>query len=230
MTKSALSSVDEAPIAMAVSAKPTFNHQGRTVEPRTDKSPNAPCVLKEHWLYPHTNGVCLKQRRLAAERQPTPQSNSLINQLSNEEKIKRYNRLAAAGVIGYNTDIPQTNNTVPTAPVSVATSDPPANCQFATSYNTTVNHPSKEGALTVVAEYPPASSTHKPTLADTACNRHMYGDALLLDDMREVPPVWINVANNNKSSRIMANHMGTARLHAFAPDGSPSCVEIHNVL
>lgn len=58
----------------------------------------------------------------------------------------------------------------------------------------------------------------------------MYGDALLPDDIREVPPVWINVANNNKSSRIMANQMGTARLHAFAPDGSPSFVEIQNVL
>lgn len=79
-------------------------------------------------------------------------------------------------------------------------------------------------------DYPPASSTHKPTLADTACNRHVYSEALLLDDMQEVPPVWINVANNNKSSRIMANSMGTARLHAFAPDGSPSFVEIHNVL
>lgn len=100
-TKSALSSVDEVPIAMATSAKASTT-ASRMIEPRTDRSPNALCVLEEHWMWNHTNGVCSKQRRPGSSK-PTPQanlSNSSNHQLSDEEKIKRYNRLAAAGVIG----------------------------------------------------------------------------------------------------------------------------------
>lgn len=155
-TKSALSSVDETPIAMAVSVKHSFNHashQNCTIEPRTDKSPNAPCVLKEHWLYPHTNRVCSKQRCMNSSRQPTTQNNSSSgSQISDEEKIKRYNRLAAAGVIGYSTEAPQANGTAPATIAPSPSPDTSANCQLATSYNTTVKQSSKDGSLIVFAE------------------------------------------------------------------------------
>lgn len=72
-----------------------------------------------------------------------------------------------------------------------------------------------------VHHYPSLTATHKPTLADTACNRHMFGDAIMLNEIHEVNPVWIKVANNDSSSRIMATQMGTTQPHALILMGPP---------
>lgn len=109
-TKSALTSVDESAVAMSTTARPTNTGQARLISPRTDKSPNAPCVLKEHWGYPHTNGVCSKQQhnRPGNQSRPfNPQPVKSTNTLSDEEKVRRFNQLAAAGVIGFNTEADQ---------------------------------------------------------------------------------------------------------------------------
>lgn len=60
--KSALTTVDDNAIAMAASARLPALNQARssTPQPRTNKSSNAPCALREHWGFTHTNGVCSK--------------------------------------------------------------------------------------------------------------------------------------------------------------------------
>lgn len=61
-TKLALSTVDELVTAMAAYARPSQQPQTRPVVARTDRSLGAPCYLKEHWSFTHTNGACRQQR------------------------------------------------------------------------------------------------------------------------------------------------------------------------
>lgn len=227
-TKSALNSVDESVIAMATSARSVHQNSTRTVTPRTDRSPTAPCHLKEHWGFPHTNGVCSKQQHRKPPTAPRANHTSSQPQISDSEKVRRFNQLAAAGVIGFNTEASPTPNTTVSKP-SQPPDDTPE-CQFATSYNTIIDENVNEIAFNVQPNFPAPSSTHKPTLADTACNRHMFGDNIMLEDIRDVEPIWIKVANADSSSRIVANKIGTARLHAYMLDGTPTYAEIKNVL
>lgn len=89
-TKSTLTSVDDTAIAMATTAQATRSAVPRTVAPCTDKSATAPCVLREHWQYPQTNGVCSKQHREnAITCPPVPQSTSHSSPtVSDTEKIR----------------------------------------------------------------------------------------------------------------------------------------------
>lgn len=203
-TKSALSTVDESVTAMATYARPSQQSQPRSVPPRTDRSSNAPCYLKEHWSLTHTNGACRQQRSKGGLNQrsnTTTSSSQPSSNLSNSEKKRRFNQLAAAGVIGFNTEAQQS----PTAHPSNSTTNPAVqssqpessvDCQYATSYNFIVDDESENApALNVSPAYPPGSATNKPTLADTACNRHMFGDAMLLDNLQNISPVNIKVAN-----------------------------------
>lgn len=139
--------------------------------------------------------------------------------------------MAAAGIIGFNSEAQPQQPSNPTTIAQPPLQPPPsANCQFSTSYNVTVNDESSLPHMNMSPEYPPQSSTHKPTLADTACNRHMCGEAIMLDNLHDIDPVSINVANTDESSRIIATKMGTARLHAFALEETPSFIDIHNIL
>lgn len=198
-TKTALSSADESATAMAASASrpvPNTNHPSRTV--RTNKSPNAPCVLREHSRYPHTNGECSRQQQMAATKSK-PQSSAI----SNEEKVRRYNQLASLGIISFNTQAEVTAPKPTTVQTNQKEQAPDPYCQFATSYNaqaqerssptTSSTDPAVEVMLSLSRPYPQPQTRNglKPTFAETACNRHMYGDVLLLEDIREIPPVWI---------------------------------------
>lgn len=221
---------------MAASTRSAQPPQLRSIVPRTDKSPGAPCHLREHWAFPHTNRVCSKQQRPPSTLQ-TVQSKSLTQSqsLSDSGKIRRFNQLAAAGVLGYNAQVSSPDTSTSSAPPhpsesndSSSTSNP--SCQFATSYNTVVDEASGQVSVTLPPNYPPPSSTNKPTLADTACNQHIFGSAMLLDNIRTVDPVWINVENTDKSSRILATQMGTAHLHSFDTRGTPTMTDVPNVL
>lgn len=158
--------------------------------------------------------------------------------VSGADKIKCYNQLVAAGVIGYNasvnpdSDVSTTSQT-PSAPLvpSQPADEHVNSCQYATSYNVVaLDALPEEISVNPSTSYPQNSEVHWPTLANTACNRHMFGDAMLLDNIREVTPVWINVANAGQSSCILANRMGTARLSAINSSGSSLVVDIDNVL
>ena len=218
-------SVRPAPPVSAATAAVTF---------QTDKGPNAPCHLREHWQFTHKNGVCSKQQHCRAgnnsfQGQRSKSQAVAPGNVSDADKIKRYNQLVAAGVVGYNATA---ETSLPTAPdSSTPTPDTNTSCQFSTSYNATA-HKSNSNDITVnfSSTYPTCDQPQRPTLADTACNRHMFGDAMLLDDLHDVPPVWINVANADKLSRVMANRVGTARLDAIDNNGAPIVVDIHNVL
>lgn len=58
----------------------------------------------------------------------------------------------------------------------------------------------------------------------------MFGDDLMLDDLQDIEPVTIRVANADTLSRIVASKSGTARLHASNVDGTPTYIDIANVL
>lgn len=58
----------------------------------------------------------------------------------------------------------------------------------------------------------------------------MFGDAMLLDNIHDIEPVSIKVANTDESSRIVATKMGTARLHAYGIDWTPTYVDVANIL
>lgn len=77
----------------------------------------------------------------------------------------------------------------------------------------------------ITNQYPPMTATHKPTHA-----RHMFGDAMMLENLRDVKPVDIKVANAHKYYRITASRMRTTRLHAFNLDGTPTYIDVPNVL
>lgn len=239
-TKSALSSVDESVTAMATYARPTHQPQSRNIIPRTDRSPNAPCYLKEHWSFIHTNSACRTKRSKGGLNQwsnTATSSSQNSSNLSDSEKIRRFNQLAAAGVIGFNAEVQQSpsaqpsDNLTSTPKPQSAQPEPAVDCQYATSYNVTVHDESAtDPILNVSTAYPPGSATNKPTLADTACNRHMFGEAMFLDNLKDISPVNIKVANADSSSSIVATKMGTARLHAFELDGTPTFIDITNVL
>lgn len=234
-TKSNLSAAHDSAMAMAVNARISSSRTTTTPAPRSDKSPGAPCHLKEHWLYTHTNGVCSKQQKRGGgfQQRNTAQPNTAhSSNLSDSEKIRRFNQLAAAGVIGFNTEVNQTpviQQTTP-APAQSTPTNPTADCQYATLYNATSEETPFNPSVNIFTTYPKGLLTHKPTLANTACNRHMFGDAMMLDNLRDVEPVTIKVANADVSSQIVASKMGTARLHAFGVDGAPTHVDIPNVL
>lgn len=237
-TKSALNSVDESVTAMSASAGSTYQTTNCPVIPRTNKSPSAPCHLKEHWSFTHSNGVCSKQQHRkngGTQRNNQNPNNAHHSTFSDAEKIKRFNQMAAAGIIGFNSEAqvhqpPHTPAPVPTPATQPCNSIPSVDCQYATSYNVTVGNVSNETQLKISAQYPPASATNKPTLADTACNRHMFGDAMLLDNIHDIEPVSIKVANTDESSRIVATKIGTARLHAYGIDWTPTYVDVANIL
>lgn len=238
-TKSALNQVDESVTAMAAVARPSANFNSRSITPRTDKSAGAPCYLKEHWAYPHTNGVCSKQqhRKGGPPQRSNPNSHtSNPANFSDAEKVKRFNQMAAAGIIGFNSEAqPSCTNDQNSSNTNPPVSQPPqstpsADCQYATSYNVVADESPVEPLVKLSTQYPTPSATHKPTLADTACNRHMFGDALMLDNIHDIDPVSIKVANDDESSRIIATKMGTARLYAFGIDGTPTFIDIPNIL
>ena len=119
------------------------------------------------------------------------------------------------------------------------TSAPDPLCQFATSYNafafdltsTSNTDDYADVMLSVSNLYPPPQPLNglKPTFADTACNRHMYGDVLLIEDLHAIPAVWIRVANEAESSRLCATQMGTVHLDGIGtgrqshPDQNTQC-------
>lgn len=144
-TKSALSTVDESPVAMAaIASKPPSKQSSAPY--RSDKSPSAPCVLKEHWPFTHTNGECSKQQSRLARSGVSPQNNnskpSKSSDVSNDEKVKRYNQLVASGVISFNTTTETDNTNTPVEPSnSMSSPQPSTSCQFATAYNAVVGIP-----------------------------------------------------------------------------------------
>lgn len=82
-TKTALSTADESATAMAASASRAVSNTPHPARPaRTDKSPNAPCILREHSCYTHTNGECSRQRQASAAKPKAPSS-----EISNKEKV-----------------------------------------------------------------------------------------------------------------------------------------------
>lgn len=91
-TKLALTTADDSVLAMEATASRTNHtptiHSARSI--RTDKSPTAPCVLREHSRWNHTNGECSQQQRLSVAKAKPSQ---LSTDLSTEEKIQRYNQL-----------------------------------------------------------------------------------------------------------------------------------------
>lgn len=219
-TKSALCLVDETPMAMAAVANKSSKQASAY---RTDKSPSAPCVLKEHWPFSHTSGECSKQQRRSQRPSPSAHQPNTVNKPSkptdvgNDEKVRCYNQLVASGVISFNTSAETTSSSSPSA-------DPPpslpndTSCQFATAYNAIAHDTGLPNPAT------------KPTYADTACNRHIFGDEQLLHDIYDIDPVRIGVANEDRSSGVVASKMGKARLQGFDAHGSSIVVDLTNVL
>lgn len=185
-TKSALSSVDESPIAMAATANKPSPRQVPQAAYRTEKSPSAPCVVKEHWAFSHTNGECSKQQHRSNRSAPPTTTPKLpkSSDVTNDEKIRRYNQLVASGVISFNTSATHStvNNTSDSADPVAPSED--TNCQFATTYN-------------AIAGRPHTTSSSKPIYADTGCNRHMFSDEHLLENLCDIEPVLIGVANKD---------------------------------
>lgn len=200
---------------MAASTSRSTSNVAKPPPFRTDKSPDAPCVLKEHWKFSHTNAICSKQQRRAARTNPSTTTFLRPNELSIEEKAKRYNAMISAGESSYNTQAAEKAGDTTTSSTDVST-DP--SCQFATSYNVTIGTQYNE------------RTGQKPTLADTACDRHMFGYASLLEDVQRVTPVTIKVANEDKESCIVASHMGTALLKGTGCNGEQCVIKIKNVL
>lgn len=90
-TKLALSSVDEVTIAMNAIAKPANIPAAPLF--RSDRSPNAPCYLKEHWQFTHSNGVFLKQQPRRPSNPPSQLTRArtqpnTAGQVSDADKIK----------------------------------------------------------------------------------------------------------------------------------------------
>lgn len=219
-TKSALSYVDETPIAMAAVANKPQTRQTPSAPYRSDKSPSAPCVVKEHWPFTHTNGECSKQQRRAnrsttSSAAPKPNKTSDASNVSNDEKVRRYNQLVASGVVSFNTSAQNTTSSEPAPP---STESDETQCQFATAYNT------------VAGTSQSTSMSSKPIYADTACNRHMFSDEHFLEDLHEISPTTISVANEDRSSSVVATRMGTVDIKGFDQDGSPTTFKLRNVL
>lgn len=229
-TKSALTVADEG-VAMVASSLRPQNNTTSLKSARTDKSPNAPCVLCEHSRYTHTNGKCSRQNQSQGSTDRTKPSSSAI---TNEEKIRRYNQLASSGVFSFNTQTVAADQSKSTEVKQNPETTSEAYCQFATSYNTTAidRDQSPDVMLSISKPFPPPQpySGMKPTYADTACNKHMYGDSLLLEDIHDIDPIWIRVANKDQLSRICARQMGTAQIDGIGPDGTHVPIRIHNVL
>lgn len=204
----------------AIAAKPPTK-QPTSAPYRSDKSPAAPCVLKEHWAFTHTNGECSKQQRRSARSglptQNNSTKNSKSNDVSNDEKVKRYNQLVASGVISFNTNADNNTNNPPADSSSSPSNSTDASCQFATAYN-------------AIANRNEPSSLTKPIFADTACNRHMFCDSHLLENLHDIEPITIGVANKDRSTGVLATQMGTAQLKGFTRDGSPTIIPLPNVL
>lgn len=190
-TKSALNVADEG-VAMVASLFRPPNNSTSQKPPRTDKSPNALCVLREHSRYNHTNGECSRQRQTQGSSDKGKPSSSVI---SNEEKVRQYNQLASSGVFSFNTQAVVTDQTKSAEVKQNPETADNTFCQFATSYNTTAIDPvlSPDAMLSISKPFPPPQSYNglKPTYADTACNKHMYGDSLLLEDIHDIDPIWI---------------------------------------
>lgn len=236
-TKLTLSSVDNTPIVLNTMAQPKVGSAAPSSKPyRLDKSPSAPCVLKEHWQYSHTNGECARQQHLSSAKHP---SNSIGTKhhppvfLSKDERARRFGQLIAMRTMSFNTEVVNqgTTNAAPQSSVNASPSVQEPDCHFATSFNVMVIDPIEEEAVNIsLSTSYNCESMTKPTYADSACNRHMYGDSLLLDDFHDIEPISIRVANNNVSSRIVARQMGTAKICGFDTNGNQTIVNIPHVL
>lgn len=122
----------------------------------------------------------------------------------------------ASGVISFNTTAAtDTNSTAD--PVTSSSSQNDTSCQFAIAYNAVGNK---------VA----SSSPTRPTYANTACNWHMFGDEHLLENVCNINPATIGVANEDRSTSVVATRMGTAKLKGFSSNGSPSVITFNDVL
>lgn len=125
----------------------------------------------------------------------------------------------ANGVISFNTSVDQDAPSSTPESILPSSSADDASCQFATAYNTVANGDRNH-----------TSSPSKPIYADTACNQHMFGNEHLLEDVQDIEPVTIGVANEDRYSGVIATRMGTVKLKGFNCDGSATLIKIHNVL
>lgn len=203
---------------MSAIANKTYPRQTTSAAYRTEKSPSAPCVLKEHCPFSHTNRECSKQqRRSNRSAPPTTSKPAKPSDVTNDEKVRQYNQLVASGVVSFNTSVDSSNKNDSPNPVTPVTPSEDPNCQFAPAYN-------------AIAGTSPTTSTSKPIYTDTACNRHMFGDEHLLKDLCDIEPVLIGVANKDRSAGVVATQMGTVELNGFNIDGHPTSIKIRNVL